>query len=115
VGVAPKREPVLHDYLRRHRRENVGLSVGAVVELWNRAGTESISRLWTGAIMPEIPRNKDSESGAPPQQSRAWRELDLVAAEAELRLRLPHLKATLQGLEKAKVVSQKTLEYKFSI
>ena len=45
----------------------------------------------------------------------AWRELDLVAAEAELRLRLPNLRTALDGLDKAKIITQETLECEFSI
>ena len=57
----------------------------------------------------------EQNTGATQAAPRAWRELDVVAAEAELRLRLPQVQSTLDDIEKAKVVTQQTLQYKFSI
>jgi hypothetical protein len=43
------------------------------------------------------------------------RDVDITVAEAELRLRLPEATAALEAIDNAKVVSQETLEFKFSI
>ena len=42
-------------------------------------------------------------------------EPDLLAAEAELRLRAAAVSAGVESLERAKVVSQETLDFQFSI
>jgi hypothetical protein len=44
-----------------------------------------------------------------------FRELDLAAAEAELRLGLPEVEETLHALDEAQVVTQETLDFQFSI
>lgn len=43
------------------------------------------------------------------------RDVDVTVAEAELRLRLPEATAALEAIDNARVVSQETLEFKFSI
>jgi hypothetical protein len=65
--------------------------------------------------MPESLTNTGTKAGGSVETPSYWRELDCVAAEAELRLRIPSLKTAVKKIEKAKTVSKKTLEYKFSI
>lgn len=43
------------------------------------------------------------------------RDVDITVAEAELRLGLPEAAAVLETIENARIVSQETLEFKFSI
>jgi hypothetical protein len=44
-----------------------------------------------------------------------FRDVDVTVAEAELRLGLPEAIAARENIEKARVVSQETIEFKFSI
>ncbi len=44
-----------------------------------------------------------------------FREFDLALAEAELRLSSPETTAALESLQKARLVTEETLNFKFSI
>ena len=59
---------------------------------------------------------KAAETDKGPSVQRVQlREVDITVAEAELRLGLPEMTTALESIENTRIVSQETLEFKFSI